>query len=531
MRVMAAAPETIPAFFARSVAERGNEPALGFIRSGELHWRTWNEVARDAAKIAAVLRMAGLEPGDRVAQVSENRYEWIITDLAVHLAGGVHVPMHVTLSGEQIAEQIADSGARIVFVSSEKFLATFSDRIDSCVSVLSHDEQRKGWRSTLPDEPAVAPEHVSKPGDLATILYSSGTTGRPRGVMLTQRNLAFNAAAMADAMAGTAENTRLGVLPLSHIFARTCDLYTCLYLGSRLVLAESRETLGRDLQLVQPTAMNAVPYLYQKIADHIRASGTSDDMSALRKYFGGRIDQLCCGGAALAPETADWYTKRGLTVLVGYGLTESSPVISASTPAANCPGAVGRLLRDVEVRIAADGEVLVRGPNVMRGYWRDEAATSDAIRDGWLHTGDLGEIDADGFLFIRGRKKELLVLSTGKKVMPTRVESLLATSALISQSAVFGDGQQGVVALIVPTADGFADHEAMSAEIIRCLTCAAHEEQIHRFAILDRPFSIERGELTPKMSLCRKVIAANFAAELDDLIKHCEPLRTQRTQS
>ncbi len=208
----------------------------------------------------------------------------------------------------------------------------------------------------------------------------------------------------------------------------------------------------------------------------------------------------------------------------GYGLTEASPVISVSTFPANRFGSVGKPLPGMEVRIAADGEVLVRGPNVMLGYWHDEPATAEAIRDGWLQTGDLGELDGDNFLFIRGRKKELIVLSTGKKVLPTRVENLLTASPMIEQAAVFGDGMCGLVALIVPnSACGLAqkadapDYKSFAAEINRCLQSAAHEEQVHHFKLLDRPFSIERGEMTPKLSLCRKTIEANFAAELEEI--------------
>jgi long-chain acyl-CoA synthetase len=337
--------------------------------------------------------------------------------------------------------------------------------------------------------------------------------------MLSQRNLATNAAAMADALGGGDRETRLNILPFSHIYARTCDLYTWIYRGSRLVLAESPETLLRDCQLVQPTALNAVPFLYQRIADRIRASGTADERAALRSVFGERIRLLSCGGAALAPDVEAWYASCGLAILPGYGMTEASPVISVSTHAARKPGTVGRPLPGVEVRIAEDGEVLARGPNLMLGYLNDEAATAEMIRDGWLHTGDLGELDADGFLAIRGRKKELIVLSTGKKVVPTRVESLIAASPLVEQVAVFGDGRPALAALVVPASGGLA-HDSpelraqLAAEINRCLAAAAHEEQVRNFVILDRPFSIECGELTPKMSLCRKVIERNFAKQI-----------------
>ncbi len=491
-----------------------------------MHWLTWQQVEAQATQLAAALRAAGISPGDRVAQVSENRYEWIITDLALHLVGAVHVPIHVTLSGEQIAEQIVDCGARLMFVSNRDLLEKFEELLPAGKVIFVHDEQNdRQWGPPL-GKPPLSPDPPSaklQPHSLATILYTSGTTGRSRGVMLSHGNLASNAAATADAFGDDHPELRLCVLPLSHIYARTCDLYTWLYRGSQLVLAESRETLARDLQLVRPTALNAVPYIYQRVADRVRTS-EGDPAQVLRDFFGGRIEQLNCGGAPLAPETEAWYAQQGLPILLGYGLTETSPVVAASTPKSNRAGAVGRLLRDVEVRIAADGEILVRGPNVMLGYWHDDAATAAAIQDGWFHTGDLGELDADGFLFIRGRKKELIVLSTGKKVAPTRVELLLTASPLIEQAAVFGDDQCGLIALIVPAACGLANspdngalNEKFAVEINRCLASAAHEEQIHRFALLDRPFSIERGEMTGKLSLCRAVIARNFAAELSKL--------------
>jgi long-chain acyl-CoA synthetase len=339
--------------------------------------------------------------------------------------------------------------------------------------------------------------------------------------MLSQRNLAVNAAVTAETLGADVNQVRICVLPLSHIFARTCDLYTWLYHGSRLVIAESRETLFRDLALVQPHGLSAVPYLYQRAADKVRSSGAADEAAELKALFGGRMERLASGGAPLPPDTEAWYRERGLPILPGYGLSESSPVISMSTPTSYRFGASGRPLPGVEVRIAEDGEILNRGPNTMLGYWNDPAATATAIRDGWLHTGDLGELDADGFLYVRGRKKELIVLSTGKKVVPTRVEGLLTASPLIEQAAVFGEGQCGIVALIVPAAGGLAHpvtsqatRDLYAAEIQRCLQSAAQEEQVRQFALLNRPFSIEHGELTPKLSLRRTEIAKNFAGEL-----------------
>jgi long-chain acyl-CoA synthetase len=527
MPIMVEPRGTIAASFARSVAAHSEEPALGFVRAGELHWRTWREVADEAAQLASAIQAAGIDSGDRVAHISENRYDWIITDLAIHLASAVHVPIHITLSGEQIAAQIADCEARLVFASSAELAASFSNQLDKQVPIWLHDVSQKrssqlhraGWRAAAPP-PSPQPPDAS----LATILYTSGTTGRPRGVMLSHANLASNAAATAEAFGAGPELTRLCILPLSHIYARLCDLYTWVYRGSRLVIGESRDTLARDCQLVRPTGLNAVPYLYQRIADKIRESSSDDESAALRSFFGGQMEWLTCGGAPLAPAVEDWYASRGLPIHCGYGLTESSPVIAMSTSDSRRAGSVGRVLPGVEVRISEDGEILARGPNIMLGYWHDDAASADAVRDGWLCTGDLGSLDEDGYLYIRGRKKELIVLSTGKKVTPSHIESLLTSSPLIEQAAVFGDGQCGIVALIVPAAPlgesstGCLARDEYQREITRCLASSAHEEQIHRFVLIDRPFSIERGELTPKLSLRRAVIASNFAAELEELL-------------
>ncbi len=503
-------------FFERNVALRAAEPALGFIRGGVVEWWTWRQAYDKALALVGGFRSAGIVVGDRVAQVSENRWEWIVTDLALHLVGAVHVPIHVTLSGEQIAEQIRDCGAKLVFVSNGELLNKFAGSLDARLAVRRHDEL--AWEGGGEWE-EVAKSRAA--GELATILYTSGTTGRPRGVMLSHGNLASNAAAVCEAHAVGLEHTVLCILPLSHIYARTCDLYTWVVSGSRLVLAESRETLLRDCQMVRPTALNAVPFVYQRVMDGVVNSSAADKSDALHAAFGGRMESLFCGGAPVAPNVEKWYADQGLALLPGYGLTEASPVIAVTTRRVQCFGTVGRAIPGVEICVASDGELLTRGPHVMLGYWQDESATAETICDGWLRTGDLAEIDSGGFVTIRGRKKELIVLSTGKKVSPTRVESLLTASPLVDQAAVFGEGHCGLVALVVPSAQDMVGSEERGTrseifrrEIDRCLACAAHEEQVHHFVLLDRPFSVERGELTAKMSLCREIIARNFAAEL-----------------
>lgn len=540
-------PLTIPRVFAETVSRSDDAPALGSIRGGRLSWQTWAELADEVRSQAAAIAAAGIQPGDRVAQVSENRREWIVTDLAIHLARGVHVPIHATLPPPLVAEQIRDSGARLAFVSNRQLLGESPNCDLEGVRIVEYDEAHSTLAEFVAGASAAAIARAavdqSRPDDLATILYTSGTTGRPRGVMLSQHNLAGNAAATADTIGSNPADVLLNFLPLSHIFARTCDLYCWLCTGSRLVIAEGRETVLRDCQLAGPHHINAVPYFYQKVYDRLR-DAEGDSPAAVRQALGGNVRTCCCGGAALAPEVEAWFDACGLPVMSGYGLTETSPVVSMSTVHARRSGSVGRPLAGVEVRIADDGEVLVRGPNVMLGYWNEPQATAEAIRDGWLQTGDLGSLDADGFLTIRGRKKEMIVLSTGKNVAPTRVEGLLAASPLVEQVAVVGDGRSHLAAIIVPSADALkaemrrrrifawsARHalrhrkvRAMYAEeIARRLRDAAREEQVHAFTLIGRGFSIEQGEFTPKLSLCREVIQRNFAAEIEALFAEQEP--------
>jgi long-chain acyl-CoA synthetase len=372
------------------------------------------------------------------------------------------------------------------------------------------------------------------PAELATIVETSGTDGRPRGVALSWRNLASNAVALSRASGGDGSELRLSFLPMTHLYARTCDLYTWVVRGSRLVLAESPPTVFRDCHLVRPTVVNGVPYFFQKAIDLADAQGVS-----LRELLGGAVKRCYCGGAALARSVEERFAREGVPLLTGYGLSEASPVVTVNTPADCKPGTVGRPLPGVEVRTSADGEVLVRGPNVMLGYWNDPAATADALGDGWLHTGDLGAIDSDGFLSITGRKKEVLALSTGKKVAPSRVEAMLCASPWIEQAAVFGEGRKGLVALLVPNPDrvraevrgrrlwvwskrGALKHQTIRAvfrrEIDAALGDAAPEERVHDFRLIGRAFSPDLGEVTSKRSLRREVIAEHFAGVLRSLI-------------
>jgi long-chain acyl-CoA synthetase len=551
---------TIVELWARRVAADAQRPALAWHDGQTYRWQTWGALAAQVHRLAAALTRVGIEPGQCVAQLSENRYEWIVTDLALHVLGAVHVPIHPTLAGPQIAWQLRHCGARGVIFSTatqRDKLAGVLDELPADLITIAYEScpplpgarPMAGWADLLAQGDEAAGQQLARrtvqtlaPSSLATILYTSGTTGEPKGVMLTQGNLAANALATVAAFSADTpeepphEKRRLNFLPLSHIFARTCDLYCWLVEGSQLALARSRLTVLEDCQAVQPTCLNGVPYFYDKVQRALPAQDQRDQAGALRAILGGAIRWCCSGGAALPPHLFDAYHAQGVPLLEGYGLTESSPVITVSTPRQVRRGSCGRPIPGVEVRIAEDGEILTRGPHVMAGYYRDPSATAAAIREGWLATGDLGRQDADGFVYITGRKKEILVTSSGKNIAPVYLESLLTQDPLIVQAVVVGDGRSYLSALLVLSPEhlaaelaacGLTDvpYEAALAlpqtqllvrqRIDRLLAGVSHHEQVRRFALLPRPLSIEAGELTPKLSLRRHEIYARYASLIE----------------
>ncbi len=560
---MPSTPSTLADLFSRRVSASGSQIALHVPTGNGAKFQTltWNGLAQEVRRLAAGLRRAGLQPGDRVCQISENRYEWIVVDLAVHLARGVHVAVHAPLSGSQIAYQIADSEARFVILSNHEQVGKLSESnvcLPRGLQFYSYETVEKNIanQEVLPftelfaaigkdavadiDREAVA---NTKSNDLATILYTSGTTGEAKGVMLSHSNLVSNAIGSCDAFETEVEDIRLCWLPLSHIFARTCDLYTWLVRGSQLGLAESREKIIAHCRELKPTLLNGVPYFFEKLQQHLITAGQKGPIQPggptyLQQILGGRMRACCSGGAALPNHVAEFYWQEGVPLVQGYGLTESSPVISTGTPKRYKLGAVGPLIKDVEVRIADDGEVLTRGPHVMLGYWKRPDDTAEAIRDGWLYTGDLGELDADGYLKITGRKKELIVTAGGKNIAPVYLESLLMQEPLIAQVIIIGDSRKYLTALIVPNPDALRA-EIISKQIpvtlpmealvhpavlelyrerIQCrLVDASSCEQIQKFKLLPRGFTIEQEELTPTLKLRRKIIQEHFGAEIESL--------------
>ena len=370
-------------------------------------------------------------------------------------------------------------------------------------------------------------------------MYTSGTTGNPKGVMLTHGNLLSNAVASLQVQPHRPDDLILTWLPHTHIYARLVDHYCTLVSGITLALAESAETLVENLGEVHPTHFAAVPRFYEKLLSAVATPDPEETGRRLRKVFGPRMMWMSSGGAPLPNPVAEAYHAAGLMVMQGYGLTETSPVISFNTHGAQKLGTVGRSVPGVEVKIAADGEILTRGPHVMKGYWKNPEATADTIRDGWLYTGDLGKLDGEGYLSITGRKKEMMVLSNGKKLVPANLEGLLVSDDCIDQAMVCGEGRNFLTALIVPhwaniraalaggwlppSDEALTTHPAVLALLDRrcreALADLSRMEQIGKFIVLAKAFSVENDEMTVSLKLRRQVILEKYAARVAELYR------------
>jgi long-chain acyl-CoA synthetase len=541
----------------RAVADRlGPRTALRFKRHGIYHDLSWDDYRRRADGAAAALVGLGIRPGDRVGLLSENRVEWLVADIAILTAGAADVPLHAPLSPAQVRYQLGHSGARGVIVSNQaqadKVLAEI-EGLPDLEWIVSFDPADVAGRVRhftfdgliqrgLLDRGSLAEarrrEQATTRGDLATIIYTSGTTGNPKGVMLSHGNLLSNAEAC-NAIAGWhADDVMLNWLPYSHVYARTCDHYVPLHSGATLCLAESLDTLVVNLAEIQPTCMSSVPRFYEKLWSSVAALSPEARGAQLRRILGPRVRHFSSGGAPLPKHVAHGFHEAGLTLMEGYGLTESSPVISFNHPECFRVGTVGRPIPGVEVKVADDGEILTRGPHVMQGYWKDGEATRRAIVDGWLHTGDVGVLDADGFLSITDRKKDLIITSGGKNIAPGELERLLTSDPYIDQAVVAGDGKPFVTALIAPNlaaleakaaelgcrieADGElittpALHAFMAERVDRVMQAVSQPERVRSILMLARPFRLDRDELTATLKVRRRHILAEFAGPLEAL--------------
>ena len=544
----------------------------------------------------------GVKPGERVAILSENRPEWAVVDYACLTARCTDVPVYATLPAKQVAYILRDSGAVAVFVSTRqqrdkiaevraslpalRHVVAFDPGLEGS-GVLGMEAFLGGGRAAISRWPQWREEaERAQPGDLATIIYTSGTTGEPKGVMLTHGNIASNVVTCQPLLTVNDRDECLSLLPLSHIFERMAGHYLMLSAGVIISYAESFDSVATNLLEVRPTICCAVPRLYEKVYSRALETASTgspirkkiffwarrvgDDWTGrrlakktipfdlrlaravadrvvfrkIRKRVGGRLRYFVSGGAPLAPEIARFFYSAGLPILEGYGLTETSPVIAVNTPNHFKIGTVGQPIPGVEVRIAEDGEILTRGPNVMTGYYNKPDATREAVEpDGWFHTGDIGELDAEGFLRITDRKKDLIVTAGGKKIAPQPIEGLLKMNKFISNAVLLGDRRKFPLALVVPNFDrletwardaglrwesreelsGLPEVEAhLAAEARKNLRDLAQFEVPKRFLVLPRDFSIESGELTPKLSVRRKVVEKNYAERIEAVYAEAE---------
>jgi long-chain acyl-CoA synthetase len=583
------------------VSGRHLKPLLvGRVRDGRVvgeSTKEWFERLRD---LSLGLRALGVNRGDRVAIMSESRPEWLLADLALLVYGAVSVPVYPTLSASQARYILADSAARLVFVSSQEQLEKIRrvrHELPALEAIVIFDEVPPAAPPVLSLASVIQRGHAQlveqwgagrsfrddarkvRPSDLAAIIYTSGTTGEPKGAMLTHGNLASNLLAAQTILRIGDEEVALSFLPLSHAFERML-VYVGLYNGVTIVFAESLETVGRDILTVRPTLMTGVPRVYEKFEARIRQKGDSlpqprrtlfhwglnvararakTEMSGrrvsgllkleaalaerlvwskIRESVGGRLHTMISGSAPLPLPVAEFFHGIGLPITEGYGLTETSPVLTGNPPGAARAGSVGRPIPGVEIKIAPDGEILARGPNIMIGYYNKPVETAEALHDGWFHTGDIGRLDADGYLTITDRKKDLLVTSGGKKIAPQSLEAILQRDPLVAEAIVLGDRRKFASALIVPdfaalerrlrdlgrpstSRDelvGRADVVALYEEIIEALNAElSHFERIKKFRLLPREFSIESGELTPTLKIRRKAIEQNWRKEIEEI--------------
>lgn len=558
---------TLPQMVFEQARRYGGRTVLKVKRGGVYQDISWNELADQIKRAALGLIDLGVQPADRVAILSESRPEWAVADLSILSAGAATVPIYATLTSDEIEYILANAGAHLIFVSNPELMAKvlpLQIKMDLKVILFEAPYRVAGprvwWFGELlglgetagPKVREALDERLLKtaPEDLASIIYTSGTTGFPKGVMLSHRNFLSNCDAIRQVLPVGDEDITLSFLPLSHVFERCAGYYFVLFVGGSIAYAENMDAVGANLLEVRPTILTAVPRFYEKLHERIRESVRSSSwlkrklfawavkvgrgnfladrlvFSKLRARMGGRLRFCVSGGAPLSKTLAEFFYRAGVLILEGYGLTETSPVITVNRPDRLRLGSVGLPLPGVEVRLGSDGEILTRGPHVMRGYFNNPAATAEVLdAEGWFRTGDIGSLDPEGFLTITDRKKDLIKTSGGKMVAPQNLENALKSSPWIADCVVIGDRRKYVTALIVPSPDWTGEPKRLEAtrliqeEVNRLNEKLAPFEQIKKFALLAEPFTLQSGELTPTLKVKRRVIAERYAAQIEALYR------------
>lgn len=591
-------PRTLAELFVNAEKKHDHVGALNYKRGDKWHSISSKQIVTRAGNIALGLFSLGLRKGDKAAIIAANSPEWTLSDAGCQFAGVIDVPIYTTLASTSIEYILDDARPRIFFIENrdlfgrvEKFAGESTcldnliffdiEGIDHPNAISLVELERRGQELRISD-PSLLESLASaaKPTDIATLIYTSGTTGEPKGVMLTHDNIISNVIDAGEKYSFSERDIPLSVLPLSHIFERSA-MYLYIYNGMSVHYAESVEKVPENLSEVRPTIFVGVPRIFEKVyakakLQAAQAGGIKEKIfewsievakevalcneskltvptllrlkhsiadklvyGKLRGFFGGRLKFCITGGAALSDDIFLIFTGSGISIMQGYGLTETSPVISSNNPSWIKLGTVGRPIRNVKIRIAADGEVEVLGPGVMLGYYKKEEATRDAFtEDGWFRTGDIGEIDEDGFLKITDRKKELFKTSGGKYIAPSPIEQLLRSSRFVSQAVLIGNERRFASALIVPNfemLDSYAKHKGIKQmapkdyctdprvldlferQIDEVSKGLGRFETIKKFRLIENEFTVDGGELTPTMKLRRRIIDEKYKDLIEEM--------------
>jgi long-chain acyl-CoA synthetase len=570
--------ENLVSLFLTRAEEKGDAPFLWAKRGGEWRSTSWAEAARQVTSLAASLKRIGLQPGDCVCLVSENRPEWLIADLGIMAAGCITVPTYTTNTTRDHDHILSNSGARAVIVSNQKLAKNLAPAVlmsSECHHFIAIEEMR---RTQVPEEIHIHcwPDLIGGEADVgalkrqvagigrndpACIIYTSGTGGAPRGVQQHHGAILHNVEGCTDIISsdfGWDDEVFLSFLPASHAYEHTGGQMFPIALGAQIYYAESLEKLAANIEEVQPTIMVVVPRLFEmlraRIMKTIEASGglskyllaralkiggdkargkfkpwdlPMDGILSLtlrrkvRAKIGARQKAWVSGGAPLNPEVGLFFESLGITFLQGYGQTETGPVLACNRPSAGIKlDTVGPPVLNTEVRIAEDGEIVVRGENVTHGYWRNEEETARVLKDGWLATGDVGHFDEKGRIVITDRKKDLIVNDKGDNISPQRVEGMLTLQNEIAQAMVYGDRRPHLVALLVPEAEVASApdlHQRLQSAVDRVNADLSVIERVRRFIVADAPFAIDNEQLTPSMKIRRHVIGKVYGERLDAL--------------
>lgn len=597
-------PRTLAELFTKAAEKHNRADALNYKRNGLWHPISSHEMVARAEAIALGLHSLGLRKGDKAAILAANSREWTLADAGCQFAGVIDVPIYTTLAPESVRYILNDSSAKVLFIDDRTAYDRIAEVISDCTSLeivvhfdpdaaglpnaTSLKELEEKGRGKMGERGAgsAADLRVSiKPDDIATLIYTSGTTGEPKGVMLTHNNIISNVIDAGEKYTFSSDDRPLSVLPLSHVFERSA-MYLYILNGMAVHYAESVEKVPDNLGEVRPTIFVGVPRIFEKVYSRAKLKaaqggglkekifdwaidvakefamksekneavpfflklkhGLADRLvySKFREFFGGRLRSCITGGAALSDEIYLIFTGAGVPIMQGYGLTETSPVITSNNPEASRLGTVGKPIRNIKVRIAADGEIEAFGPGVMLGYYHKEAATRDAFTDdGWFRTGDIGEIDTDGFLRITDRKKELFKTSGGKYIAPSPIEQMIRSSRFVNQAVLVGNERKFAAALIVPNfemLESYAKHKGFKpmspaefckdSRIIdlfeRQVSAAtkglAKFETVKKIALVEKEMTVEGGELTPTMKLKRRVIDEKYKDVINEIYSEAE---------